>query len=219
MDIKKLFKESSIVQKKKQSKTKKFIPIVQYQKKITFCIEILNNNNLMKEKELKSLSNQLKTIYSVNKRTIYPVNLVFSNYEQIREYMPVDSEKWNILKINESLFLDFSYKEKCLSLFGVENVVFLSSDAPTSLECIEEHTLYVIGGLVDKNRHKGYSYNIFTNLNIPCYKLPIKENIKIFSSTTLATNHVFEIFADFLVTNDWKETLTNKIPKRKQMKN
>ena len=43
-------------------------------------------------------------------------------------------------------------------------------------------------------------------------RLPITEHVKLTSSCVLTVNHVFDIIATYLKTNDWKVTLETSIP-------
>jgi tRNA (guanine9-N1)-methyltransferase len=40
---------------------------------------------------------------------------------------------------------------------GTHSLVYLSADAEEELETLKENEIYIIGGIVDKNRHKVYS--------------------------------------------------------------
>jgi tRNA (guanine9-N1)-methyltransferase len=98
------------------------------------------------------------------------------------------------------------------------SLVYLTSDSPHTLECLSSNTSYIIGGIVDKNRHKGLCYKRACERGIPTAKLPIGEYMIMQSRSVLAINHVVEIMLKWLVTGDWGEAFLSVIPKRKEAK-
>ncbi|CCU75719.1 tRNA m(1)G methyltransferase domain-containing protein [Blumeria hordei DH14] len=96
------------------------------------------------------------------------------------------------------------------------SLIYLTSDSPNTLQYLEPNTTYIIGGIVDKNRHKGLCYKRACERGIPTAKLPIGDYMKMQSRTVLTVNHVVEIMLKWIATNNWGESLTSVIPKRKQ---
>ena len=94
-------------------------------------------------------------------------------------------------------------------------VVYLTSDSPDSLRQLKPYSTYIIGGLVDKNRHKGICYQRACDHNIRTAKLPIGDYIKMSSRQVLTTNHVHEIMLKWLEKGDWKDAFMSVIPPRK----
>lgn len=101
-------------------------------------------------------------------------------------------------------------------------VVYLTSDSPNTLSRLSPHSTYVIGGIVDKNRHKGICYKLATEAavanpaaGIKTAKLPIGEYLAMESRKVLTTNHVNEIMLKWLELGDWGEAFMAVIPKRK----
>lgn len=97
-------------------------------------------------------------------------------------------------------------------------IVYLTSDSPDTLTVLSPNTSYIIGGIVDKNRHKGLCYKRACELGIPTAKLPIGEYMTMQSRSVLAINHVVEIMLKWLETGDWGEAFLAVIPKRKEAK-
>lgn len=95
------------------------------------------------------------------------------------------------------------------------NIIYLSSDSPTTLTTLSPYTTYIIGGIVDKNRHKNLCYTRAKALGIPTAKLPIGEYMTMQSRTVLTVNHVVEIMLRWLELGDWGEAFERVIPKRK----
>lgn len=94
-------------------------------------------------------------------------------------------------------------------------VVYLTSDSPYTLDELKPHSTYIIGGLVDKNRHKGICYRIACERGLKTAKLPIGEFMEMQSRFVLATNHVVEIMVRWLQCGDWGKAFLDVIPKRK----
>lgn len=94
-------------------------------------------------------------------------------------------------------------------------IVYLSSDSPDTLTELKPYSTYIIGGLVDRNRHKGICYKKAKEQNIRTARLPIGEFIEMASRAVLATNHVNEIMLKWLQLDDWGKAFFQVIPKRK----
>ncbi|KAK5942570.1 tRNA (guanine(9)-N(1))-methyltransferase [Knufia obscura] len=122
-------------------------------------------------------------------------------------------------------------------------VIYLTSDSPYTLTELKPYHTYIIGGLVDKNRHKGICYKTARDKNaklqasssisattetngsatttvgryqeIKTAKLPIGEHMSMTARHVLATNHVVEIMLRWLETRDWGEAFMSVMPKRK----
>ena len=94
-------------------------------------------------------------------------------------------------------------------------IIYLTSDSPHTLDELRPHSTYIIGGLVDKNRHKGICYRTACDKGIKTAKLPIGDYMEMTSRFVLATNHVVEIMLRWLECGDWGEAFMKVIPKRK----
>ena len=98
------------------------------------------------------------------------------------------------------------------------SVIYLTSDSPHTLESLSPYTSYIIGGIVDKNRHKGLCYKRACERGIPTAKLPIGKYMVMQSRAVLTINHVMEIMLKWLEKGDWGEAFLSVIPKRKEAK-
>lgn len=94
-------------------------------------------------------------------------------------------------------------------------VVYLSAESDMTLDRLKPNSTYIIGGLVDKNRHKGICYKRAMNRGIKTAKLPIGEFLQMNSRQVLVTNHVQEIMLKWLEFGDWGKAFMDVIPKRK----
>lgn len=98
---------------------------------------------------------------------------------------------------------------------GQGEIIYLTSDSPDTLTELKPYSTYIIGGLVDKNRHKGICHTRAMDRNIKTAKLPIGDYMQMASRFVLATNHVNEIMLRWLELGDWGEAFVRVVPKRK----
>ncbi|RKO99068.1 hypothetical protein CXG81DRAFT_20808 [Caulochytrium protostelioides] len=68
-------------------------------------------------------------------------------------------------------------------------LVYLSADSDTTITQLEPGKIYIVGAIVDRNRHKGLCQRIATEHGIPTAKLPIGEHLHMLSRKVLTTNH------------------------------
>uniref|UniRef100_A0A1I7ZWG5 Translation machinery-associated protein 7 homolog n=1 Tax=Steinernema glaseri TaxID=37863 RepID=A0A1I7ZWG5_9BILA len=96
-----------------------------------------------------------------------------------------------------------------------KKVVYLTAESDNVLTDLDEKCVYVIGGIVDHNAHKGLSYRIAQEKGYDHARLPISEYIKLTTRKVLTINHVFEILLHYTQSRDWKEAFLSVIPERK----
>ena len=103
----------------------------------------------------------------------------------------------------------------CNTLGEAGETIYLTSDSPNILTTLKLYTTYIIGGLVDRNRHKGICYKRAMDRSMQTARLPIGEYMEMTSRYVLATNHVCEIMLRWLELGDWGEAFLRVMPKRK----
>ncbi|KAH9508468.1 tRNA methyltransferase 10 [Bulinus truncatus] len=168
----------------------------------------LSLDDYMAEKDVNSLSCQIQHSYSANRRAANPIQLYLCSLggkAKQRLDSIGDYKGWDIYK--ESL----SYEE----LFPKESLVYLSSESPNVLTSLSEDKVYIIGGLVDHNRHKGLCYNLAVEKGISHAQLPISEYLDMKTRKVLAINHVFSILLKYTECGSWKEAFMSEMPQRK----
>mmetsp|Transcript_61506 Transcript_61506/g.150541 ORF Transcript_61506/g.150541 Transcript_61506/m.150541 type:complete len:418 (+) Transcript_61506:101-1354(+) len=110
----------------------------------------------------------------------------------------------------------------------LSKMVYLTSDATTTLRELDDTKIYIIGGIVDRNKSKRAAIDRAETLGISTAKLPLEEfyeshpEYKMKGSTkVLAVNHVFDILLRVhrYGGNDWDRALEEVLPSRKQEKN
>ncbi|MCJ1318534.1 tRNA (guanine(9)-N(1))-methyltransferase [Xylographa vitiligo] len=98
---------------------------------------------------------------------------------------------------------------------GEMETVYLTSDSPEMLTALKPYSTYIIGGIVDRNRHKGICYKRAMDRGMKTARLPIGEYMDMASRFVLATNHVSEIMVKWLELGDWGQAFLKVVPKRK----
>jgi tRNA (guanine9-N1)-methyltransferase len=203
-----------------------------------------NFDDLMMENEMKSLASQLTRCYSDNRNAHLRAHLAVASFggklkERFDNVLAKHYESWKGIEFFAEDFVVVAEKAKewmkredggrlagtLEERNGSESadnntgrdgeVVYLSSESDVTLEELKPYGTYIIGGLVDKNRHKGICYKRATGCGVKTAKLPIGDFLEMNSRSVLATNHVSEIMLKWLALGDWGEAFIQVIPKRK----
>uniref|UniRef100_A0A6V7QX13 tRNA (guanine(9)-N(1))-methyltransferase n=1 Tax=Ananas comosus var. bracteatus TaxID=296719 RepID=A0A6V7QX13_ANACO len=167
--------------------------------------------DLMTSNEVHSLVQQIIYCYAVNGRCASPSHLWLTGCQgemdnQLQRIPGYD--KWIIEKEKKSYIEAFQDRK--------EDLVYLTADAETVLDDLDLKKIYIIGGLVDRNRWKGITMKKANDQGIQSAKLPIANYWKMSSSQVLTVNQVFEILLKFWETRDWKTAFFQVIPQRKR---
>ena len=85
----------------------------------------------------------------------------------------------------------------------------------TLFAALDEGKVYVIGGLVDHNAHKGLTHRLACERGVAHARLPIAEHIDLRTRKVLTVPHVFRILQHFAQHRDWTAALLDAIPPRK----
>ena len=93
--------------------------------------------------------------------------------------------------------------------------MYLTADSPNVIEHLDDSKAYIIGGIVDRNRHINLTFNKAKEQGIQHGKLPIQQHVKLTTSAVLTVNQVYEIMAEQYNIKDWQKTLEKVIPDRK----
>lgn len=169
------------------------------------------------ESTLKSLTQQIMFCYGCNKRHEKPAFLHLSHIgpKTLAQLEKNHLCSWLAVSTSSEDYLSnplFS-KEK---VEGKKQLVYLTSDGEETLQALSPSEAYIIGGIVDRNRLKGITFEKAKAQGIRTAKLPIKEYMALTATHILTVNHVFEILLTFQQSQNWKETLDQVIPKRKE---
>eukprot|EP00039_Didymoeca_costata_P006475 m.90551 g.90551 ORF g.90551 m.90551 type:complete len:300 (-) comp13271_c0_seq7:1260-2159(-) len=169
----------------------------------------LDYENYQTPDDSKKLMNQVIRCYSENRKLEKGLDYYLTSLTgRCREkFVQQNGSQW-----------DLEHHEKSyLEVFNKEELVYLSSESENVLLELDDSKVYVIGGLVDHNKHKGLSHSLALKHGISHARLPIDEFVKMEGRKVLTVNHVFEIMLHYLNTNNWKTSFFNVLPQRKQV--
>ena len=169
------------------------------------------------ESTLASLTQQIMFCYGLNKRYNKPCLLHLSNLgpATMHNLSKVKFENWIGVTYGSEDYLKLSDRYSIEPCEGKKQLVYLTSDAEEVLETLDPMHAYIIGGIVDRNRLKGATYNKAIGQGIRTAKLPIKEFFSLSATHVLTINHVYEILLKYSVVMNWPEVLAAILPKRK----
>ncbi|CAK9156798.1 unnamed protein product [Ilex paraguariensis] len=170
----------------------------------------LEFSHLMSSTELSSLVQQIMYCYAVNGRCASPAHLWLTGCQGEMESQLLrlpGFDKWIIEKENQPYIEAFQDQK--------EHLVYLTADSETMLDELDPKKMYIVGGLVDRNRWKGITMKKAQEQGIQTAKLPIGNYLKMCSSQVLTVNQVIEILLKFLETRDWEASF-QVIPQRKR---
>ncbi|KAF0712399.1 hypothetical protein AaE_012035, partial [Aphanomyces astaci] len=165
-------------------------------------------DGIMSDKEVSSLSKQIKFCYGTIRRMDDPFALTVTDCTDgsriASALQRFSADKWSIQLQPASVS----------SLFPATDLVFLTPDSPNLLSTLDRSKVYVIGGIVDRSRVKGRSLQAATALGVETARLPIQEFVPDrHTDHILNVNTVVEILASIQAGNDWPTTLAECLPK------
>lgn len=201
-------------------------------------------DDLMMDKERKSLGSQVTRCYSDNHKALYQAHLTVSSFgghlkERFDGLLAGHHHSWRNVRFLEGDFVEAARQAnewmrgdhggKLAGMLANKDssdkpsedrselgeVIYLTSDSPNTLTELRPYSTYIIGGLVDRNRYKGVCYKKAMDRGIKTAKLPIGDYMQMSSRFVLATNHVVEIMLRWLELGDWGKAFLQVMPKRK----
>jgi tRNA (guanine9-N1)-methyltransferase len=160
------------------------------QESFQICLDC-SFEKLMTEKEIASLAFQIRYCYSYNKKSPNPCFWAAASLSgrtlDLLEKETGYSEWVNRCYTGTPQLLEEYYKD------NLQNVVYLTSDSDNTIEHLDNDKIYVIGGIVDRNRLKGIAMRRTEKLGIATAKLPLAEHLEMPTTRVLTCNHVFDI--------------------------
>ncbi|KAJ5154499.1 tRNA (guanine(9)-N(1))-methyltransferase TRM10 [Penicillium coprophilum] len=194
-------------------------------------------DELMSDRERISLAGQLTRSYSDNSRAPFNAHMMFSSFDRLLkerfDTVLASHKNWKRIRFLQEDFVHAGElaKEQMTSARGGQlagpfadqtdakpedgEIIYLSSDSENTLTELKPYSTYIVGALVDKNRHKAVCYKQAVAKGIKTAKLPIGQYIQMAHRPVLATNHVIEIMLQWLELRDWGKAFMKVIPTRK----
>ena len=164
--------------------------------------------------EIKSIVQQTNFAFGANGRAETPVHLVLCSVKGgIREAFERQLqvyESWAGVTVTSESYVEFHKEKK-------DRLVYLTADSDVEIGRLCPEDIYVIGGIVDRNRHKGICHTRATEEGIRTARLPIaKHLLGTGRSMVMCTNHVVDMLLQFLETDDWETAVQRVLPERKR---
>ncbi|XP_013186516.2 tRNA methyltransferase 10 homolog A isoform X1 [Amyelois transitella] len=168
----------------------------------------LSFDDLMIQKDRFKVIKQILRCYSLNRRSNMPFSFYVTSFG--------GKSKNAMSRHNGYEHWDVEFHEKSyLELFPKEKLIYLTSESDNVIEHFDENTFYVIGGLVDHNKHKGLCHKIANEQGIRHAQLPLNKYVNMKTRKVLTIDQVFEIILRVCEGMCWQETLINVLPERK----
>jgi tRNA (guanine9-N1)-methyltransferase len=138
---------------------------------------------------MTSLTQQLMYTYGINRQSENPLHLKIVGlsdqiFNMLQRISGMNHWLCNISKdVLENCF-DF----KNLKDTEREKFVYLTADASTTLTLLNEDHIYIIGGIVDRNKEKGLTLEKAENLGLSTARLPLNDYCHLLGSKVLTVN-------------------------------
>lgn len=142
----------------------------------------LSYDDLMGEKDIAKTAKQLQRVYTANRKSTMPIKLYYTGLK-LDSQIEIALRKYDGYKNWDIKFHAESYDE----IFDPKTLVYLSSDSDTVLQELDPNAVYIIGGLVDHNAHKGLSYSRAQEQGLRTARLPLAEYIADMKTTNVLT--------------------------------
>ncbi|XP_067636791.1 tRNA methyltransferase 10 homolog A [Eurosta solidaginis] len=179
------------------------------------CVAIdLDYDDLMHDRDVAKCIKQCLRIYTINRRSKCPGQLHITGIKS-------NGRIHTSLKRNdgwENWHLKYHFDRTHIDAFPKESIVYLTCESDNVLERIDEGNVYVIGGLVDHNHHKGLCHTRAIANELHTARLPLSEHVNMKTRAVLSTFHVFEILMRVSEGMSWTEAIMQTLPERKGAK-
>lgn len=76
-----------------------------------------------------------------------------------------------------------------MDVYLKDKIIYLTSESENIIDHLEHDCVYVIGGLVDHNAHKGMCYKLATEASIRHGRLPLDKFLQMKARKVLTIDH------------------------------
>ena len=203
--------------------------------RVCFDLDFLD---LMSEREKNSIKCQLGYAYASNTRAPCPLSMTFASYtESFRNALSIGEQHsgWRGVCFEPRGFVDAFHSAPAVGggdedvgrqapalarpVPSLSDIVYLTADAEDELPSagLDKSKVYVIGALVDRNRHKGACLDRARQAGVATARIPIDDEVAslLKGATVFTTNHVFDILLAVNAGMSWAEAVRHVQPTRK----
>ncbi|XP_003399017.1 tRNA methyltransferase 10 homolog A isoform X1 [Bombus terrestris] len=168
----------------------------------------LSFDDLMIDKDIAKLTKQILRCYTLNRRAIAPMQFSLTSFNGKSK---ADMQKHNGYEHWDVKF----HAEPYLDVYPKEKIIYLTSESENIITQLECDYVYVIGGLVDHNSHKGLCHKLAIQAGITHGRLPLDKFLSMKARKVLTVDHVFEILLRVSEGKTWQEAFLQVLPERK----
>jgi tRNA (guanine9-N1)-methyltransferase len=174
----------------------------------------------MTKREGISLSQQFNYSYGANRKSNWPCRLVLCGKEETWRH--------NIEHGHMDQWVGCTTEKRRISELPLETrekMVYLTADATDAIEVFDPNLIYVVGGIVDRNRFKNVALEKANSLGIRTAQFPLDQHLEHREgSKVLTVNHCVEIIVGVhssTISGEspdraWRTTLNRVFPERKK---
>ncbi|CAD6208238.1 GSCOCG00003244001-RA-CDS [Cotesia congregata] len=203
--------------------------------KLTITID-MGFDDLMIEKDIAKLIKQILRCYTLNRRAPAPIQFSLTNFNnKSKEQMEKHNgyEHWDVSTTSINIFfyfffffifflyyfiLNFLFSESYCKVYDSKKIIYLTSESENIIDKLDHDSVYVIGGLVDHNGHKGLCHKLAVQAGVQHARLPLDKFLNMKTRKVLAVNHVFEIMLLITKGKTWQDAFLQVLPLRKNAK-
>lgn len=177
-------------------------------------------DELMSDRQIASLAQQLLFCHRASKKSV--LTHCLSSYGgrlETRLAGVHGSNAWPVARHRCSYLDVASQYLDCDVTRGHDKLIYLTAEGDETLTSVDTECIYVIGGLVDRNRHKGLTHRRAQAAGLRTARLPLAEHASLSrdgESRALTVNHCFEMLALRAQGYSWPTSIAASLPPRRR---
>ncbi|KYQ47060.1 RNA (guanine-9-)-methyltransferase domain-containing protein 2 [Trachymyrmex zeteki] len=168
----------------------------------------LSFDELMIDKDIAKLTKQILRCYTLNRRAMAPMQFSLTSF--------TGKSRTSMEKHNGYKHWDVSFHtEPYINVYPKDKIIYLTSESNNVIDRLEHDCIYVIGGLVDHNAHKGMCHKLAREAGVRHGRLPLDKFLQMKARKVLTIDHVFEILLRVSEGDIWQKAFLKVLPERK----